>query len=218
MSDEPLPAARKTDFVAHDNSQALKLGGFILFEAVAYGAGSLIKAPLVFAGPAGWAALVVIAVIEWKVGNFIQDTLDEKAKDWADPGIPKISTGSDNVFVNSLEAVRGAKRDKVECHNQKVEQGSQWVTINKAPASRWRDRTSCKGGAFLTKNPALIPENVLIGGPPTDYENVYEVQKFLELVWFIAEPLHEGHKSGIGEALDAFLDQSIGKSLDWFTK
>ncbi len=218
MSKDPKPAARLHDFVAHDNSHAWKFLGFLATTATSLAIGAkFIKAPLVFAGPKGWLAIGAISVVEWAVSNFVQDQIDELSKKFADPGIPEIATGSNDTFVNSLKAARGAKMDLVRCHSKVIEQGSEWVTINKAPAARWTDRTAC-GGAFLTKNPGLIPENVYIGGPPTNYANVAGYHKAAELLMLLFQGPFNGYTKGTGEALDTIVGQGIGKGLDWFTK
>jgi uncharacterized Zn-binding protein involved in type VI secretion len=214
MSDDPKPAARKGDFIAHDNSQAAKFIGFV---AIAAASARWVKVSLFASGgvitPQGAAAFAGATIIEWAVSNFVEAQLEKLAAAFADPGIPEIATGSDNVFVNALPAARGAKMDLVKCHSKPIEQGSEWVTINKAPAARWTDRTSCGGGAFLTKNPALIRENVLFGGPPTDFANKAPYHQAAEALL----TLFKG-RSGFEEAAEQAAGKTIEKLGDWVTK
>lgn len=223
MSDEPKPAARLNDFVAHDNSQFFKFLGFVFSSGVSMGvmaaAKSAIKAPLLLAGPLGWGAFAAITVVDWYVSKWFQSYIDEQSKNYADPGVPKINQGCEQVFVNSLQAAR-ATFDHVVCqqHGFKlIKQGSEWVTINKQPASRWKDRTACPGGAFLTENPGNPPKNVYYGGPATEYANQADYHKFAELMltlWGGKGGWSDAFETGVGEAGKWSLD----KAWDTFFK
>lgn len=214
MSDDPKPAARLGDFIAHDRSQLMKFIGFGVQAALS---ARYVKVALFGSGgvltPQGAAIFVGAAVVDWMVSSFAETMLEKLAEALADPGIPKIDSASNDTFVNGLKAARGAKRDTVACHNQKIEQGSQWVNINQAPAARWKDRTSCGGGAFLTKNPALPRENVLFGGPPTDYANKAPYHQAADLLLTV----FKGH-TGFGAAADEAIGKGVSSFGDWATK
>lgn len=205
MSDDPKPAARLGDFIAHDNSQAFK---FIAFVVQAAASARYVKIALFGSGgvltPQGALIFVGAAAVDWAVSSLAETAVEKLAEYFADPGIPKIGTASDDTFVNGIKAARGAKRDKVDCHSQKIEQGSQWVNINQAPAARWKDRTSCRGGAFLEKNPALPRENVLFGGPPTDYANKAPVHEAADKLWTLFKM-----RKGFGAATDELIGKGV---------
>ncbi|NUO54744.1 MAG: hypothetical protein HOV80_38375 [Polyangiaceae bacterium] len=214
MSNEPKPAARLNDYVAHDNSQFLKFLGFVFSSGVTMGAmaaaKSLVKAPLLLAGPLGWGAFAVITIADWYVSKWFQSYIDEESKKSADPGVPKIAQGCEQVFVNSLQAAR-ANFDHVICqiHGFKlIKQGSEWVTINKQPASRWQDRTECPG-AFLTENPGNPPKNVYYGGPATEYANQAAYHQLAELLLTLY-----GGKGGFYEAGETLVGEGSKKALD----
>jgi uncharacterized Zn-binding protein involved in type VI secretion len=215
MSKEPKPAARLNDFVAHDNSHLFKFLGFVFSSGLSFGAMAaakhFIKAPLLLAGPLGWGAFAAITVVDWYVSKWLQNQIDEESKKYADPGVPKVAQGCEQVFVNSLQAAR-ANFDHVICekHSFKlIKQGSEWVTINKQPASRWKDRTDCPGGAFLTKNPGNPPENVYYGGPPSEFANTAAYHKIAELLWTL-----NGGRGGFYDAGETIVGEGAKWSLD----
>ena len=208
MSDEPKPAARLNDFIAHDNSHFLKFLGWVFTSGASFGAmaaaKSFFKAPLLLAGPAGWAAFAAITVVEWGVSKYLDSVIDEESKKHADPGVPKVNQGCEQVFVQSLQWAR-ANFDHVICQQhgfRLIKQGSEWVSINRQPAARWTDRTHCRGGASLTENPGLPPKTVYAGGPPSEYENKADYHKLLDLLWTL--------KGGSGGWADAF-ETGVGK-------
>lgn len=217
MSNEPKPAARLDDHVAHDNSHFLKFLGFVFSSGVSFGvmaaAKSVIKAPLLLAGPLGWGAFAVITVADWYVSKWFQSYIDEESKKSADPGVPRIAQGCEQVFVNSLQAAR-ANFDHVACQNhgiKLIKQGSEWVSINRQPASRWQDRTDCPGGAFLTKNPGNPPENVYYGGPASEFANQAGYHKLAELLWTLYGAkggFYDAFETGVGEASRYGLQQA----------
>lgn len=216
MSEEPKPAARLNDYVAHDNSQWLKLLGWAFTTGAAglamKAASSMFKAPLLLAGPAGWAVFAGLTAVEWGVSKWLESYIDEESKKHADPGVPKVNQGCEQVFVQSLQWAR-ANFDHVICqkHGFKlIKQGSEWVSINRQPAARWTDRTHCSGGATLTENPGLPPKTVYAGGPPSEYENKADLHKLLDLLWTIkggSKGWADAFETGAGKLGSAGLDK-----------
>lgn len=145
------PAARKTEWIAHDNSQHIK---FLVWATTTVLQARYIALPFAWT-PAGAAIFVGSVLVEWAVGTFVLDPLSEAIGEaLASPPVPRVCTGSPNVTIQDLPAVRGQQKDKTDtCHAADVEQGSQWVSINLKPASRWGDRTSCSGGATIQRTP-----------------------------------------------------------------
>jgi uncharacterized Zn-binding protein involved in type VI secretion len=217
MSDDIQPAARKTEFIRHDNSQLAKAIGWAVWTGGAAFATARFVSAWFSWTPAGAAIFVGSLVIEWYLGNLVESTLEDFAASHADDAIARVKTGSPNVFVNDLEAVRGEKQDETEmCHNAKVEQGSLWVSINKKPATRWGDRTSCNGGAYVYKNPALPRANTFIGGPKSYYANEHAGHTLVKAIWNIFNVW----KAGTYEGLEYGIREGVGigtqKGLDWF--
>ncbi len=223
MSDEPKPAARRTEWISHDNSQHIKFGVWLATTAA-----QLRWVSLAFAWtPAGAAVLVGSIVIEWAVGEFVIDPLVEAvAEKLAKPPEPEVKTGSPNVWIQDLNAVRGEDEDKTtKCHESVVAQGSKWVSINKKAASRWGDRTKCFGGATIQKNPGLPKEEVFIGGPPSNYSNTAGYHEKIKTIWSLFQ-IWRGFRNGfevgikngaeIGKGAEAVGNFAGGKALDWF--
>lgn len=227
------PAARKTEWIAHDNSQHIK---FLVWVATTALQARYVT--LAFAWtPAGAALFVGSVLVEWAIGTYVIDPLVESAAEaMAKPPEPRVCTGSPNVLIQDLEAVRGQQQDNTDtCHVAKVEQGSQWVSINQKPASRWGDRTSCSGGATIQKNPGLPKEEVFIGGPPNSYSNTAGYHELAKNLWAafqiygaftkaigsglsrmpnIAQGIRNGDQIGSGTTNTVgFVGQ---KGLDWF--
>ncbi len=227
------PAARKTEWIAHDNSQHIK---FLLWATTTILQARYIALPFAWT-PAGAALFAGSILVEWAVGTFVLDPLAESIGEaLAKPPEPRVCSGSPNVTIQDLPAVRGQQKDKTDtCHTADVEQGSQWVSINLKPASRWGDRTSCSGGATIQKNPGLPKEEVFIGGPPSAYSNTAGYHEFAKNVWAafqvygaftkaigsglsrvpnIAEGIRKGNQLGDGLTnTTSFVSQ---KGLDWF--
>lgn len=167
MSGEIKGAARRTDLVEHGSQMGeatamvataainvVKTAWYI-YRIAKYGA-------ILFTGPAGaLAAIALDLIIEYGISKPLEEQIKVAFKK-KHTGIPGISTGSPNVFVNKLEAARGNEKDKTFCHTV-TEQGSKWVSYNKEPACRLEDMTKCPG------NIGTASTNVGVGGPPTKY-------------------------------------------------
>jgi uncharacterized Zn-binding protein involved in type VI secretion len=197
MSDEPKPTARVDDWVAHDNSQHWKFFAWLATTAL-----QARYLTLAFAWtPAGALLFGASILIEWWVGDFIDSTVEDIAMKNADPAEKRVATGSPNVFVQDIPAVRGEKEDKTDtCHNAKVEQGSRWVSINKKAAARWFDRTSCSGGATIREGKGLPKAEVFMGGPPSHYSNTADYHEKAKLAWSLFQ-IWKGFSNGIGQGI-----------------
>jgi uncharacterized Zn-binding protein involved in type VI secretion len=204
-------AARRTDLIEHGTQQGTAAGKVAVaaYETAktAYTIYKIAKVGAVAAGPGGWLALGVSFVVEWAVSELIEEGVKYVVAR-NKQGIKEIATGSPNVFVNKLEAARGEEIDTVSCHGKKVKQGSQWVTINKKPASRLEDLTTCPG------NIATASTNVAIGGPPTEY-NPHRALENTLLVLSAYNSLKKGLVTGAvtGAMKKALVDEA--KDFAW---
>ncbi len=217
---EPKPAARRTDLINHGIIQGERMGKIAawVFETGAtawqmYRAAktvAVVGAGVVTSETGGWGAAVVWGaswVVEWGVSKVIEEAVSAAVRTGG-TGIPGIKMGSDNVFINKLEAARGAEEggDPVICHpGQWVRQGSQWVSINSKPAARLDDMTKCPGHI------ATASKNVDIGGPPIEYDP----HATLDWVLF-GLSVHNAIKKGLVEGLvtkGATLLGSVGKEV-----
>jgi uncharacterized Zn-binding protein involved in type VI secretion len=202
-------AARRTDLVDH-GEQAGTAAGKIASAAydtakTAYTIYRIAKLGAVVAGPAGWLALGASFVVEWAVSTAIEEGVKYLVKK-GHSGMKEISTGSPNVFVNKLEAARGQEKDDAGCHKKKVKQGSQWVTINKMPAARLDDLTTCPG------NISTASTNVAIGGPPTEY-NPHRALENTLLVLSAYNALKKGLVKGVVN--NAMKEALKDEAKDW---
>lgn len=202
-------AARRTDLVEHGTQKGEALGKIASATydtaKTAYTIYRIAKLGAVAAGPAGWLALGASFVVEWAVSVAIEEGVKYLVKQ-GHSGMKEISTGSPNVFVNKLESARGELKDDAGCCGKKVKQGSQWVSINKMPAARLDDLTTCPG------NISTASKNVAIGGPPTEY-NPHRALENTLLVLSAYNALKKGLVKGVvkGELGAAV----IGEGKDW---
>lgn len=161
--------ARRTDLVSHAKHKAEAIGktatALVQVGKTAWTIYRVAKIGLVAAGPAGWGVLAVSFLADFAIDYVVSKAVEKGTAYLAekeDGGHVGVMEGSPNVFTNKLNSARGGSKDKA-CHGDLVEQGSEWVSINKLPASRLEDQTT-KG------NITSASKNVLIGGPPTDYD------------------------------------------------
>jgi uncharacterized Zn-binding protein involved in type VI secretion len=110
--------------------------------------------------------------------------VDEVSRKFATGPDPEILEGSPNVFFNKLEAARGGPDGDNTLSRQQIMQGSKWVYTNLRPAARQDDRTRASG--FCVLKPGL-PQNIYIGGPPTDYDNKPQLGPEAQLLLTLTE-------------------------------
>ncbi len=218
MSD-PKPAARRTDLINHGIIQGERMGKIAaaVFETGAtayqmYKAAktvAVVGAGVVTSETGGWGAVAVWGaswVVEWAVSKAIEEVVSYAVRSGG-TGIPGIKMGSDNVFINKLEAARGAEEggDPVICHpGQWVRQGSQWVTINSKPAARLNDMTKCPGHIVTGS------KNVNVGGPPIEY-NPHATLDWMLFGLTVHNAIKKGMVNGI--VAGGSLLTSVGKEV-----
>lgn len=155
-------AARLNDPIGHSPTMSWLLGGLIAAAAIAVAAVAVV-------GTGGLAAAAIIGGAA-AAGGGIGEVMSTMS--WA----PKeevgniTTTGSPNVFTNSLRAIR-AHLDTAKCDKhtdaEKVATGSGKVFINSMPAARVDDKTTCS--ATITKG----SPNVNIGGETVQTDEIH---------------------------------------------
>jgi uncharacterized Zn-binding protein involved in type VI secretion len=188
-----LGAARRTDLTNHEKVKAQAVGKIAVaaVEAAktAYTVYRIAKVGAAFVPGVGWGALALSFVVDWAVSEAIEYGV-AKLVEKKSAGHPEIKPGSPNVFTNKLNNARGGGQKDDACCGQKVQQGSEWVSINKLPAARLDDMTT--RGHICTAS-----KNVGIGGPPTDY-NPHQT---LERVLLVLSLYNNMKKGGIEAAV-----------------
>jgi len=210
-------AARRTDLINHGKMKGKAMGKIANIAVDAAKTGYTIykiaKVGSLALGPAGWGAFLLSWGVEYLVSKAIEKGVEYYVSK-KHTGQKEIATGSDNIFVNNLEAARGNKRDKVSCCGNVTEQGSQWVSFNKKPAARLEDATKCPG------NISSASKNVGIGGPPTEFDPhaaLDAISDVLSLFNGMKKGLTIAGKLGtpIGKTVGGEIrDTVIGKGLD----
>ncbi len=188
MSEEPLPAMRKTDYTKSDWSQGLGVLLSIVKQFVTFSKWGVRVAALVGAPESGGLSIVVgFAASELldKAFDIASEwAIDQASRKFATGPDPEILEGSPNVFFNTLEAARGGPEGDNTKSREQIMQGSEWVYTNLRPAARQDDRTRASGFCVLKPGP---DPNIFIGGPPIEFDNKPYLGKEAQLLLSLAE-------------------------------
>jgi uncharacterized Zn-binding protein involved in type VI secretion len=170
-------ATRVGDQVAHSNALLGLVTGLVL--------GAAIAAIVVFTGGAALPAIAVAACVWGSLGAMVGEYLGSCITGNAGA----VSTGSPSVMIEHLHAAR-AIADTVLCHpGEHIAQGSETVFINRYPAARKGDKTTCDG--TISEGASTV----IVGSGQADYMAISgEVPWWLELGVFIL-----GLVGGVGE-------------------
>lgn len=187
---EAKPACTISHQIKHRSFWAA-LAGAVVGAIVSYAvyAAATALAGLLIVGTGGLAAVAIAAV---GVGAVLATSkyigqLSSGVTNWIDGMLPAedgpVLLGAPNVLIRGLPAAR-AGLDLVACVKHStpplVAEGSETVTINGMPASRFDDRVAC--GATLKQG----VETVLIGGPPVAMVEIANEFSLLERGLLIA--------------------------------
>ena len=128
-------AARITDPIEHSHALMGIIAGVV--------AGAIIGAAIVLTG--GAAVAVAAVVVGACTGASFGGMIGELAGSLWTSKAGEISSGAATVFIGKLKAAR-AVEDTVDCHSgEKIAQGSETVSIERQPAARKGDKTTCDG-------------------------------------------------------------------------
>lgn len=176
MADELLAAARIHDPIGHG------------YGALGMLAGAVAGAALLAAGVLTGGALFAVMVIAGAAlsGGAIARGL-QKLTHTSDPTTGEIGTGSPNVHINNIAAVRSVDDTALTCHglygvnhftlpSVPVAEGSETVHINNRHAARVKGRLVCGAKIKAGSN------NVWIGGPwPVEPDlDIYDTEEMMQ--------------------------------------
>lgn len=158
------PAARFQDPIEHSSALAGLVAGLVV--------GAVVGAAIVFSGGAALGPILVAACTGASLGG----TIGEFAGSFITSEAGHICSGAESVLIGGQKAAR-AIADTVDCDaGQHIAQGSETVFIERFPAARKSDKTTC-GGTIANGSP-----NVIFGSGRADYMTVgREVPLWLEL-------------------------------------
>lgn len=135
MGDIVEEAARITDPIEHSHALAGIIGGLIV--------GAVIGAAIVLSG--GTALAVGALIVGTCTGASFGGMIGQLAGSLWTSKAGEICSGAATVFIHQLKAAR-AIEDTVDCHSgEKIAQGSKTVSIERQPAARKGDKTTCDG-------------------------------------------------------------------------
>lgn len=128
-------AARITDPIEHSHALAGIIAGVVV--------GAIVGVAIVATG--GAAVAVAAVVVAGCTGASFGGMIGELAGSLWTSKAGEISSGAETVFIHNLKAAR-AVADTVDCHSgEHIAQGSETVSIEKQPAARKGDKTTCDG-------------------------------------------------------------------------
>lgn len=158
------PAARFQDPIEHSSALAGLVAGLVV--------GAVVGAAIVFSGGAALGPILVAACTGASLGG----TIGEFAGSFITSEAGHICSGAESVLIGGQKAAR-AIADTVDCDaGQHIAQGSETVFIERFPAARKSDKTTC-GGTIADGFP-----NVILGSGRADYMEVgREVPLWLEI-------------------------------------
>jgi len=158
------PAARFQDPIEHSSALAGLVAGLVV--------GAVVGAAIVFSGGAALGPILVAACTGASLGG----TIGEFAGSFITSEAGHVCSGAESVLIGGQKAAR-AIADTVDCDaGQHIAQGSETVFIERFPAARKSDKTTC-GGTIANGFPSVI-----VGSGRTDYLDVGdEVPLWLEI-------------------------------------